>query len=212
MKETGIIMSGNHPKLVLDGIKTQTRRVMKPQPRQIGRQLDINYYDSPKIGVTEEKAVPKTWLEYGCPYGQVGDGLWVRERWGVAGVYDNWKPSEIDIDAPVYYSHELGKNLFSVGKTRPSTFMPRWASRITLEITEVRVERVQEITEEDAIKEGITERSYIDINGICRAYDEGYFVCSFEALWDSLNAKRGYGWEVDPWVWVISFKRLNEEG
>ena len=163
MKETGIIMSGDHPKLILDGTKTMTRRVIKPCST-------ATLFDGsqPEWVFTMAK----------CPHGQVGDRLWVKETW--------WQDSDNDI----YYKADWQTNPRN-GKWKPSRFMPRWASRITLEITEVRVERVQEISAADCFKEGVEMYKPIQ---------------QFQSLWDSLNAKRGFGWEVNPWVWVIRFK------
>jgi hypothetical protein len=103
-----------------------------------------------------------------------------------------------------------GRSLLAWGRKRPSIHMPRWASRITLEITGVRVERVGEITELDAMSEG-AERPQLspdNIDGHPVHPMTGPYLEGFRLLWDSINAKRGYGWTVNPWVWVIEFKRL----
>ena len=89
---------------------------------------------------------------------------------------------------------------------RPSIFMPRWASRITLEITEVRVQRVQEIGDEDAQAEGCA----MGYDGPYSFHQGFNFRGGFMALWDSINAKRGFGWDANPWVWAISFKKVGE--
>ena len=125
-----------------------------------------------------------------CPYGQVGDRLWVRESFGYL------------IDGGIAYRANCDSWHLKHGLTipwKPSIHMFRKDSRITLEITGVRVERLQEITEEDAQSEGIKQLHFttgMKVN--C--------MPQFIELWDSLNAKRGYGWEVNPWVWVIGFK------
>jgi hypothetical protein len=93
----------------------------------------------------------------------------------------------------------------------PSIFMPRWASRITLEITDVRVQRVQEISLEDCLAEGIDvpgRERMLTIGPINRACDEAHCRAHFSQLWDSINAKRGFSWESNPWVWALTFKRL----
>ena len=87
---------------------------------------------------------------------------------------------------------------------RPSIFMPRWASRLTLEITGVRVEQVQDTSDEDAYVEGITEEQAIE-----HWYDGPQPALAFAELWDSINAKRGYGWDSNPWVWVVEFRKLD---
>ena len=204
MKETGIIMSGNHPKLILDGIKTMTRRVIKPQPFEVSQQSQL-------IRLREGDPYLRT-AEYYCPYGQVGDRLWVRENFFYGGgFYDNRTCNiryavdnvEIKYKIPDGYSWDKTckwcyTKLDGSHPIRPSIFMPRWASRITLEITEVRVERLQEISDSDCQAEGC---QYPQWHGSHTSWKGAY-----KALWDSLNAKRGYGWEVNPWLWVISFK------
>ena len=139
-----------------------------------------------------------------CPYGQPGDRLWVRETWSIGVEWDETKPRSITRYSPdsadamrsqILYRADrrptLGNSL-GAGKVRPSIHMPRWASRITLEIASVRVERVQDITKEDALAEGI-EASRFTIAG-------------FVMLWDKINAKRGFHAETNPWVWVVEFK------
>lgn len=122
-----------------------------------------------------------------CPYGQPGDLLWVRETWRQA----QWK------DGILYRADKarsLGMDEYSDRhKWKPSIFMPRKASRLTLEITDIRMERVQDITTDDAIAEGIKEL-------------QGGAKVEFHNLWDSINAKRGYGWKANPRVWVVVFQ------
>lgn len=211
MKETPIIMSGNHPKLVLDGTKTMTRRVIKPQPKPyLGYMMNYEGTGAIQCGAdypdTDEDFVK-------CPYGQVGDRLWVRETftWVYIAEKDPWKDRAIADGTfrrmpngePVKMCYKADG--YEIGaRWYPSIHMPRWASRITLEITEVRVERVQEISDTDARNEGITP-DFIVWGDCC--YTDGFI-----RLWNSLNAKRGYGWEVNPWVWVISFKVLKDIG
>jgi len=200
MKETGIIMSGNHPRLILDGTKTMTRRVITPQftlPDTAGKPyLDGDGY----LCVIRNRLEFDGWFfiaddkfkKIKCPYGQVGDRLWVRETWATHNLFDGVKPSNIPVGKPIFYCAD--GNPGWVDTWRPSLFMPRWASRITLEITEVRVERLQEISGVDCVREGIAS---IDPYRLRRV---------FRDIWDSLNAKRGYSWESNPWVWMISFK------
>ena len=177
MKERPILMNTENVKAILADRKSQTRRVIKPQPEL--RVSDEQY----KANMTK--------LIYLCPYGQVGDRLWVRETF-----------CEHTTGGVIYRADEKPlEGIYSYHTWRPSIHMPRWASRITLEITEVRVERVQEITEEDAKTEGVNEISLIDRDG---------YYSSFADLWDSINAKRGYGWDTNPWVWVISFDKVKD--
>ncbi len=220
MKETGIIMSGNHPKLILDGVKTQTRRVIKPQPyphkMQARSVFNISPFFQGWLWNPKKNDLPISpgynfidWKIY-CPYGQVGDRLWVREtffyEWPTEEQPDDMRECRIVYRAsePDYIQPEWKENNeFPRQYTwTPSIFMPRWASRITLEITEVRVERLQEISPFDCGEEGINRTGDILVAG-------KFMKECFQILWDSLNAKRGYGWEVNPWVWVISFRRVD---
>lgn len=127
---------------------------------------------------------------------QPGDRLWVRETWYCAGV------DESD-GYPVRYREGATVQEDVSISWRPSIFMPRWASRITLEITGVRVERLQDITEEDAKEEGVPPMIFSD-----GGYGKPDYRDGFRQLWDSINAKRGFGWDVNPWVWVIEFRRV----
>jgi len=131
-----------------------------------------------------------------CPYGRPGDRLWVRETW-----------TNENCEEPIYRAdgHKIdwsGKKI----KWKPSRFMPRWASRITLEILNLGVERLQEITEEDARAEGIiwTQIETSPGSGIFKPYA----IEEFKHLWNSIYSKKGMGWEGNPWVWCISFRRI----
>jgi hypothetical protein len=209
MKERPIIFNGEMVRAILDGRKTQTRRVMKPQPPY--------RFGSPFLTTTGVWIFSLTtagdfpmWKNYlKCPYGLPGDRLWVRETWAKRS------DCEDGSDKAKHYLHYKatykGGNLLdewhAYDKWRPSIHMPRWASRITLEIVNVRVERVQEISETDATEEGFSA-SY----GWCEAsncHEANSFAWEhFQNLWDSINAKRGFGWDANPWVWVIEFKRV----
>ena len=132
-----------------------------------------------------------------CPYGKPGDHLWVREMWKPRGVGQGCATT------PAIYAAEytFPNVVKAMRPWKPSIFMPRWASRITLEIVEVRVQRVQDIGEEDAQAEGV---------GPLRADGRmpyGVFASDeFADLWDSINMKRGFDWNVNPFVWAITFK------
>ena len=189
IKETGIIMSGDHPLKLMRGEKTQTRRVIKPQPW-----LGAEYAQLNKFGrwdfYGKEEGILKVMTGWVCPYGQVGDRLWVKETY--------WEQS-----GDLYYKADWGENkpvnmVFDGGKWGSPYFMPKWASRILLEITEIRVERLTEISLEDIKAEGIIP------NYPC---DEANYRILFQQLWDSLNGKK-YPWASNPWVWVINFKLI----
>ena len=206
MKQTGIIMSGNHPKLILDGIKTMTRRVIKPQPEM--PYAKFHHLDVIGQAVFTDNSVSR------CPYGQVGDRLGVKEThyrygfWRLTGELTASGKDEMEFipltDQVRYYDNPplsvcKGRVLTGWYK-RPSIFLPKKYIRIWCEITDIRVERVQEISEADIVAEGIKPCFPNQI-------PQTYF---FKDLWDSLNAKRGFGWEVNPWVWVISFRLVKD--
>jgi hypothetical protein len=203
MKWRPILFSGEMVRAILDGRKTQTRRVMKPQPSaQVFQYCSFNgFYPA----LSDNEQAPNYNEEHRSPYGVAGDRLWVRENgWErpdrtdkmMREGADTWPPYQYDVDdCDDDQLREWG------WKRRPSIFMPRWASRIILEIVKVRVERVQDISEADAQAEGITERTRLP--GI-----EPLYAMTYAKLWNALNAKRGFGWDMNPWVWVIEFKRI----
>jgi len=190
--ERPILFSTEMVRAILDGRKTQTRRITKKQPVDI---LPMNVPDQWVVLLTREPAHGEVWK---CRYGVPGDRLWVRETWIDPFTTEYIKPSKLPISTEIRY--KAGESL-NYSNWRPSIFMPRWASRITLEIVNVRVERVRDISEEDAWSEGVGggQLSRFDIDG----------RILFKSTWNSINAKRGYGWDANPWVWVIEFKRID---
>lgn len=194
VKERPIIFNSEMVRAILDGRKTQTRRPIKPQPIQPkeGAYFD-KYYKGPQWNWFSKDN--KQFLDQiiNCPYGKVGDRLWVRESFIVQG-----DGSFSDVVYRVDHCDNSGKG---TAPWKPSIHMPRWASRISLEITDVRVERVQEITDGDGRSEGIPNAPY----AICG-------ISSFELLWNSIYKKTEYKWQNNPWVWVIEFKRVDEKG
>lgn len=228
MKERPILMTPENAQKCHEGSKTQTRRIVKPTKNHEVDPLGI--YDS----------VPGDLLA--CPYGVVGDRLWVREPWeqvhplqaegrfsipGRAGI-----PGPPGVEYRVIYrgQGEYPRLHFQEGECEypyrelclpgcqrshvnlhpeeswhgwtPSIHMPRWACRTVLEISEVRVERLHEITEDDAVKEGVM------LTGRCIDKPDGLsYVAAFRTLWESINGPGS--WALNPWVWVISFQRVN---
>ena len=207
-----MIFNGEMVRAILDGKKTQTRRIMKVQPSDgfhpthNGYDLDLNaHWYTPGVidkngylqpakkdafGVADENE------GYTCPFGAVGDRIWVRETWGEAGagapdlkLYRADYPEHV----PTHYENvPLADEI----RWTPSIHMPRWASRVTLEITGVRVERLQAITLGDICKE---------IG--CGLYDfrpATYGFQVWEELWKSIYGEEN--WQANPWVWVIEFK------
>lgn len=181
-RERPIIFTADSVLAILDGTKTQTRRVIKNPGRLDGLMLS---------GEEQE------W----CPYGRAGDRLWVRETWAWSGDKTVAEAERI-AQGEVWYRTDPRWTNPAI-RWRSPIHMPRWASRLTLEITEVRVQRVQEISEEDAKAEGAP----FDAGGN-EELGVGYRI-GFCRLWDSLNAKRGYSWESNPWVWALTFRRVH---
>jgi hypothetical protein len=226
MKQRPILFNGAMVRAILSGQKTQTRRVMKVQPLLNGHFWQV-YGAGWSDNVTSVPAMPGHSLARNCPFGQPGDQLWVREAWMPDAPRDGtWADVEFYgcKDAPLSLIPEHYRTpehcLFSatwtgtpmVGWT-PSIHMPRWASRITLEITGVRVERLKDISEEDARSEGIEIepgtahwKNYDLTPGNWRYWESP--IQSFRTLWESINGAGS--WEANPWVWVLEFKRVEQ--
>ena len=196
MADVQILFTGPMVRALLDGRKTMTRRVLKPQPvnsaaaalaSQSGwvwfvKDDDLEWIDP------QHYPNPEDFSGY-----TAGDSLWVRETWAVVPSIGG---HPVDRGALYKADEQSGYT----GPWRPSIFMPRWASRLTLTVTDVRVQRVQEISEEDARAEGV-ESLRADgrqMNGL-PASD------AFAELWDSINAARGFGWDANPWVVAVTF-------
>ncbi len=220
MKEHPIIFSADMVKAILEDRKTQTRRVIKPQPPEDAAKVFYWWHGSmPKEQCASSGCYywyPRGLASIDCPYGEPGDRLWVKETfqivmpWG--SVDDEWIGDDImEVDGPLgsVKPEQIGYWWNIVYKAqddicswwRPSIFMPRWASRITLEIVNIRVQRIQEINGDECMLEGIQVK-WSDPNNNMQE------KMAFKALWDSINSKRGYGWDVNPWAWVIEFKRV----
>ncbi|MBQ1763076.1 MAG: hypothetical protein IIZ92_09290 [Aquincola sp.] len=220
MREGPILFSAPMVRALLAGTKSQTRRIVKPQPTHFnpaGTPRRVNPDGGPSAMVR-------------CPYGQPGDRLWVRETWRASPQYDWAAPREVPKGSPVYYEatadddFEANADNFDFHPSvlcRPSVFMPRWASRITLEVTGVRVERLQDISEADAIAEGIERGADFpgwyrgplpgDSEGLAEAgrafkVPTAFPRLAYRALWESINGPGS--WDADPWVWVVAFKRV----
>ena len=246
MRERPILFSAPMVRAILEGRKTQTRRVVQVHGEGLHNGKKLNEWDlsSGPFQLTEEDfpvwrwqgnkpAKVRDWAQYiqtdvddnvtfpiSNPYGVPGDRLWVKEATWIwcrkvpDGLTKTGRPKFR------YYPH--GRNVVycadhpqkperesyaepnMVWKYKTARFMPRWASRITLELTDVRVQRVQEISEEDAKAEGVY------IGSLGPEATDGYYGPrnAFKHLWDSINAKRGYGWGANPWVWALTFRRL----
>lgn len=194
MTEHPILFSGPMVRAILDGTKTMTRRVIRPQPTGEFKTISPMAYDCQwGIPVLQGGKVA-----HACPYGFPGDRLWVRET---CGFFDPALKT-------VTYKAD-GYEAKYPQKWKSARYMPRWASRITLEVVSVRVERVQDISEEDARKEGMIANRFENASG--QTYPNGSespYRRAFAIIWNSINGKRGFGWDVNPWVWMIEFKRV----
>lgn len=197
MKERPILFSGPMVRAILDGRKVMTRRVVVPQPGEA--------WCVPPVSV-----IAGRWVSAGsisdlrCPYGMTGDRLWVRETWAHALDFGHATGQAF------YRATYTNGGVFDDVKTwKPSIFMPRWASRIALEVEGVRVERVQDIPCADIFREGVecSMHRNVGIDGL--HMDQCACRELFVKLWDSINGPRGFGWSVNPWVWVISFRRVS---
>lgn len=245
MKEHGILMSAPMVKAILAGRKSVTRRIVK-----VGKLLPDSMQRSPSAGAWWSD--PGGWIE--CPYGRVGDRLWVREAWKYPGsCWSSEQPNVIahsivyaadgarriivrphDVNAPQkdgipahicrcsgkgdeferYHDHAEELTRYWA-RSWPSIFMPRWASRITLTVTDVRVERLQEISEEDARAEGC--EAWVSGHGPVGYQPErteyhglASFRHGYEMLWQDINGERA-PWSSNPWVWVIAFRRVEAQ-
>ena len=229
MKDRPILFSAPMVRAILEGRKTQTRRIVKPQPEAIpvehlyGKPPGTLWWSCRSVPlVIEQQHMPSY-----CPYGQRGDRLWVREAWGLDAYTGDMQFSikyraggdsyvternESDEWVPIYQRYMDGCGLDDKwDRWRPSIHMPRWASRITLEVTGVRVERLQDITEDDAKAEGAMHWwNGLPHNEQTEAYCGGVGpVGAFHSLWNSINKDRA-PWGSNPWVWVVGFRRMEE--
>ena len=184
-----IIFSTSMVKAILDGKKTQTRRVIKIDDAPENWKISI-------AGTSIVRAEP---YDVKLPRYAAGDILWVRETWSEHQEYYN---NSAKVFAEPHYIYKADG--VYANKWHPSIHMPKEAARIFLKVTDVRVERLQDITEEDAITEGMSKTL---VDGVVFISAKG----NFHVFWDSLNIKRGYGWDTNPWVWVIEFEKIERE-
>jgi len=220
MKERPILFSAPMVRAILAGTKTQTRRIVKPQPAMLneGWPYAKNAKASRPGWDTQYDPMP-------CPYGEPGDRLWVKETWFTPEAWDSIKPTELPIldlasgiGVQINYAADLPEDAVILGRLRPSIFMRRWMSRITLEIVSVRVERLQDISAADAIAEGIEITRASQLCGITyRDYSQARRdpfedftspVDSYRTLWESINGPSS--WAANPWLWVVEFRRVQQ--
>jgi hypothetical protein len=229
MAEHPILFNGEMVRAILEGRKTQTRRICKPL---INAKSVADVYHRPdglfigthlKVGLGCGITEP-----FPCPLGHPGDRLWVRENFqplladGTDWVDSDWKTGKgyainYTATSPVQEFYDCANDEAFCDRVKPSIHMPRWASRITLEITEVRLQRLQDISEEDAQAEGFDTMEKQEKYGLASwsrhchpdAAETPVARKTFGAIWEQIYAKRGIGWVVNPWVWAVSFKVMS---
>lgn len=199
MKERPIIFSAPMVRAILSGAKTQTRRVVKVRCHSICEG------DDGKLWPWSEDAELAEDFWHPCPFGKPGDRLWVRETWGaLPHMLGGFQMDSLRYRADGEYQNEHG-----AWRWRSPLHMPRRASRITLEITDVRVERLQDISEADAVAEGCKPiRPELVQDGLIVRPGRSA-VEEFRLVWEEIHG--GGSWEKNPWVWVIEFKKLEQQ-
>ncbi len=255
-KERPILFSGAMVLALLEGRKTQTRRIISNMPVEPVVNCHSKhtakhtppYFDSYRNGprsAANPDRISANWCWWQvdnrqclptirCPYGAPGDRLWVRETWATSIYCDDRKPSQMEKPGrgygwPVWYAADGavntrghgslsgGPGFTTKGKNRVSIFMPRWASRITLEVLRVRVERVQAISEADALAEGVksvwcndggeTPGRPLYFTDVTRpTAGHATAAAAYQELWEAINGAES--WEKNPWVWVVEFRVL----
>lgn len=222
MKERPILFSGAMVRALLDGSKTQTRRIVKPAPSAGADAVDTYHHPDPRphFYAADREGIMAGWC-HPCPYGQPGDRLWVREAWArtkvVQAVGDEW----------IVYREGDSRTDYG-GPWKPSIHMPRAACRIVLEVTAVRVERLQDISEADSVAEGIPPwppnerrtpkwqcpqhvRRFGDDDNVEDVAYEGFLTKdpreAYRGIWSAINGPGS--WEANPWVWAIEFRRIS---
>ena len=224
-KSHPILFNGPMVRAILDGRKTQTRRLLKPQPdaveaRPLGFFGITNNYSFTLVGEGGSNSTLRIPIKYAA-----GDTLWVREAWNAFDFSqdgdDAWPTRKIPTVAEmneepcrfgppqiVFRESERARKFFGDQKWRPSIHMPRWASRITLRVTDVRVERLRDISNDDAIAEGVKLKMIRGCQSIGEHQTEPLMetsISAFQSLWDSINAKT-HPWESNPWVVAYTFE------
>jgi len=230
VKERPILFSAPMVRAILDGRKTVTRRPVK------GWQIPIEdtsvaagerhrwmaiaqrdpRYGFGVFGATEAECAKELEEFAPCAYGRRGERLWVREAWATDAQVDSIAPRDLSQREPILYPadgsiRQTGCSMITQGRGRPSIHMPRWASRILLEITDLRVERLQDISDAEIEREGI------DLDVLADGQDR-YDMChagsgaegrpTLRTAWRHLWEVTGGDWAANPWVWVVEFKRV----
>lgn len=208
VKERPIMFSADMVCAIIDGRKTQTRRALSPQPLDVLIKQEpwanqaIRVLDGARCWCAKLQDKPPRGKMIYCRFGEVGDRLWVRESWAPC-IGGPCEPGN-----PVLYRADNG-DAYEKLNWKPSIHMPRWASRLLLEITDVRVERLHSIGKDgrkakDVLAEGIEQQAIERMREFFHPDDSP--ALAFAQLWEQINGKGS--WRLNPWVWVVSFKRI----
>ena len=221
MKTHPILFSTEMVQAILQGRKTQTRRIVKFEPREgYLPELKTDHFGEYFLSFRKSKTEIENKI-LKSPYGNVGDILWVRENFYTIESENNWSVSQLVMfESEVFYTADITnyetKRPLHRGKNRPSIHMPKTFARIFLKITNVRIERLNDISDKDSIAEGIKTDN-------CEGKDCYYFYpcndlrddsyldhpkTSFYSLWNSINGEES--WKLNPWVWVIEFEKIEK--
>jgi hypothetical protein len=208
MAEKPILFSAPMVRAILDGRKTQTRRTLTPQPVPVGGPF---YRPYPIDEPTEWHSVNEAGITVNIQYTPIapGDLLWVREAWRAMPTWDRTAPRDIERESTRIY-YEADDGLFAEwGKMRPGMFMCRWMSRLTLKVAEIQVQRLQDISEEDAKAEGAQQDAAHTgrFDGAGNPEECGSYRLGFMGIWNSINGPGS--WEANPWVAAYTFERVN---
>lgn len=214
MTDHPILFNGEMVEAILDGRKTQTRRIVTCPRNPRGRRLPYEPWEVEEDGRLIAQDEYGDYLpieETQRPYGVAGDRLVPRTTWAVSKDADHIPPRDLPTDALIWNYWNYDKKPKWCGKSRPGMFLPKrlWWSVPRLHIEAVRAERLQEISSADAIKEGIRPASggHMAIDCETERPEDGFLI-----LWDSINGARpGCAWECNPWVWVVTFKRIGDD-
>ncbi len=210
MKVRPILFSAPMVRAILEGRKTVTRRILKVQPEIEPMRWKPFKTENKRASWAPQSNSGKmflnsTWGPICCPYGQPGDQLWVRETFCIGYALGGGRFTAIPFSSgecrAFYRATDDDKPDEAQRNWKPSIYMPRWASRINLEVTGIKVERLQDITAEEAIAEGIEWFDDFRIN-------DRLPPIAYRALWESINGTGS--WDLNPWVWCVSFKRIVE--
>lgn len=210
-RERSIMLRTPEVRDILEGRKTQLRRIVKEQPASHEHIAWCTNIIGGPPGFAAARPMSSNARRLSCPYGQPGDRLWVRETWALENPPDDGELLIWQADRSAAWRPLLGERFhlspnYQPNRWRPAINMPRWASRLTLEVVSVRVERLQDISEADARAEGVEPKRGAGGAVISTGPVHLSHVVGFRELWCSINGPES--WDANPWVWVVEFRRV----